>query len=155
MKRLLISLVFAVLAVSGSLGQTVVSIPELTALSGSVADGDLLPIHDLSTGGKNFRKLAMSDLKTYMSAAPTITGNFSWGTAGVRVTNDGDGAITFLGLGDGSDEDLTLNLDDTANTWVWSSSTGVTLSLFSGVSLQVSASNPFLVLTDSDTGADS
>jgi hypothetical protein len=48
------------------------------------------------------------------------------GSAGVRLTTDGDGAITFLGLGNGSDEDLTVNLDDTANSVVWSSSTGVT-----------------------------
>ena len=37
-------------------------------------------------------------------------------TAGVRLTGDGDGAITFLGLGDGFDEDLTWNFDDVANT---------------------------------------
>jgi hypothetical protein len=48
------------------------------------------------------------------------------GSAGVRMTTDGDGALTLLGLGDGSDEDLTINLDDTANTAVVSSSTGVT-----------------------------
>lgn len=45
---------------------------------------------------------------------------------GVRITEDSDGAITFLGLGNGSDEDLTINLDDTANTIALSSSTGVT-----------------------------
>ena len=48
------------------------------------------------------------------------------GTNGVKISGDGDGAITFLGLGDGSDEDLTLNLDDTADTVAVSSSTGVT-----------------------------
>lgn len=48
------------------------------------------------------------------------------GSAGVKLTGDGDGAITLLGLGDGSDEDLTVNLDDTSNTAVVSSSTGVT-----------------------------
>ena len=47
-------------------------------------------------------------------------------SAGVKITGDGDGAVTFKGLGNGSDEDLTLNLDDTANTAVVSSSTGVT-----------------------------
>ena len=53
-------------------------------------------------------------------------GGVDLGSAGVRLTDDGDGAVTLLGLGDGSDEDLTLNLDDTANTVVLSSSTGVT-----------------------------
>lgn len=55
-----------------------------------------------------------------------ISDNISIGSAGVDISTDGDGAITFLGLGDGSDEDLTLNLDDTANTISASSSTGVT-----------------------------
>lgn len=48
------------------------------------------------------------------------------GTAGVLVTPDGDGAITLLGQGDGADEDLTINLDDTSNSVSISSSTGVT-----------------------------
>ena len=57
----------------------------------------------------------------------TVTGSdISLGAAGVKLTGDGDGALTILGLGDGSDEDLTINLDDTANTAVVSSSTGVT-----------------------------
>jgi hypothetical protein len=57
----------------------------------------------------------------------TITGSdLSVGTAGVKLTGDGDGAITFLGLGNGYDEDLTVNLDDTENTAVLSSITGVT-----------------------------
>lgn len=58
----------------------------------------------------------------------TITGSdVTIGAAGVKLTGDGDGALTLLGLGNGSDEDLTINLDDTANTAVISSSTGVTL----------------------------
>ena len=48
------------------------------------------------------------------------------GSSGVVVTTDGDGAITFLGQSTGSDEDLTMNLDDTSNTVGISSSTGVT-----------------------------
>jgi hypothetical protein len=56
---------------------------------------------------------------------PTID-DVTLGAAGVKITDDGDGAITLLGLGDGSDEDLTINLDDTANTVAISSSTGVT-----------------------------
>ena len=48
------------------------------------------------------------------------------GEAGVKLTGDTDGALTFLGLGNGTDEDLTLNLDDVANTVGVSSSTGVT-----------------------------
>jgi hypothetical protein len=79
------------------------------------------------------------DLKIDLNAAnvATITSStgvdnivglnsYSFGAAGVKITGDGDGAITLLGLGNGSDEDLTINLDDTANTVVLSSSTGVT-----------------------------
>lgn len=55
--------------------------------------------------------------------------------AGVQLSGDGDGALTFLGLGNGSDEDLTLNLDDTSNTWVFTSSTGVNAATMSGVTL--------------------
>ncbi len=57
----------------------------------------------------------------------TVSGSdINVGSAGVKITGDGDGAITFLGLGGGYDEDLTINLDDTENTAVLSSSTGVT-----------------------------
>ena len=73
----------------------------------------------------------------------TITGTsienpIELGTAGVRLTGDGDGAVTFLGLGDGFDEDITLNLDDTTNTAVFTSSTGVVTANFSGIALQES-----------------
>lgn len=60
------------------------------------------------------------------ATSPTFTTNINLGSAGVRLSDDGDGALTFLGLGNGSDEDLTLNLDDTSNTGVFSSSTGLT-----------------------------
>jgi len=59
----------------------------------------------------------------------------SLGAAGVKLSGDGDGAFTILGLGDGSDEDLTLNLDDTANTGVYSSSTGLDTLSFGGIGL--------------------
>src|SRR3990167_6315335 len=59
------------------------------------------------------------------------------GVAGVRIDGDGDGAITFLGLGDGSDENLTLNLDDTANTGVWSSTTGLNKLDFAAIGLEL------------------
>lgn len=61
------------------------------------------------------------------ATAPTFTTSIDIGTAGVKLSDDGDGALTLLGLGNGSDEDLTLNFDDTANTVSVSSSTGVTV----------------------------
>lgn len=48
------------------------------------------------------------------------------GSTGVKISSDNDGALTFLGASGGSDEDLTINLDDTADTAVISTSTGVT-----------------------------
>ena len=45
--------------------------------------------------------------------------------AGVKITGSADGDVTFLGLGDGADEDINWNLDDTADTLVISSSTSV------------------------------
>lgn len=54
------------------------------------------------------------------------TNGLQVGSTGVLITSDNDGAITFLGSSAGNDEDLTINLDDTANTAVVSSSTGVT-----------------------------
>lgn len=81
---------------------------------------------------------------------------FDLGATGVRMTGDGDGAITFLGLGNGFDEDLTLNLDDTANTIVVSSSTGVTSINFGVIALDLSGANSLVATAaanDSDTSA--
>jgi hypothetical protein len=55
----------------------------------------------------------------------TISGEIVLGSAGVGFSHDGDGAFTITGRGDGSDEALTFNLDDTANTLSLSSSTGL------------------------------
>ncbi len=72
-----------------------------------------------------------------ISGAKVLTGNIDFTAAGVRVTGDGDGALTLLGLGNGADEDLTINLDDTANQVVLSSSTGVTNLTLSGIDLRI------------------
>ena len=64
--------------------------------------------------------------KVLFDTNPVFTTSASFGSAGVKVTDDGDGAITLLGLGNGSDEDLTINLDDVSNEVGLSSSTGVT-----------------------------
>jgi hypothetical protein len=64
------------------------------------------------------------------------------GSAGVRISDDGDGAVTFLGLGNGNDEDITINLDDgTANTATVTSSTGLNALNFSGITLQQDGSD--------------
>lgn len=90
-------------------------------------------IRMLSAGGSNNEDLYF-DFETNANAitlssstlATNIFGldSYSLGAAGVKMTGDGDGAITFLGLGNGSDENLIINLDDTADIIDLSSSTG-------------------------------
>ncbi len=65
--------------------------------------------------------------------------SFGLGLTGVLISDDNDGAITFLGRSTGSDEDMTFNLDDTANTVTVSSSTGVTSMSWSGIGLATTA----------------
>ncbi len=71
--------------------------------------------------------------------SPTFADDITIHATGVKITGDGDGALTFLGLGDGSDEDFTLNLDDTANTIAVSTSTGVTKFDFGAIDVEVPA----------------
>jgi hypothetical protein len=67
-----------------------------------------------------------------------ITGSdLSLGAAGVKLTGDGDGAITFLGMGNGFDEDFTFNLDDVENTLTLSSSTGLATIDFGTLALTI------------------
>ena len=79
--------------------------------------------------------------------SPTFTTSILLGSAGVSIADDGDGAITFLGLGNGSDENLTLNFDDTSDTVVVTTSTGVTAITFATIGL----STDTLTLTGTGT----
>jgi hypothetical protein len=72
-------------------------------------DTDGTPVVDFQVGGNSIAGSARMML----------------GSTGVRVTTDGDGALTWLGLSAGADEALTMNLDDTANEVTYSSTTGV------------------------------
>ena len=64
-----------------------------------------------------------------------LQNGLSLGTAGVKLTDDADGALTFTSLGNGSGglENLTLNFDDVSNTITATSSTGVTDFIFSNL----------------------
>src|SRR3990167_2322120 len=64
-------------------------------------------------------------------------GSIDIGDAGVRLSGDGDGAITFLGTGDGFDEDMTFNLDDTSNTCTVTSSTSMYNITFDSIKIQL------------------
>ncbi len=59
--------------------------------------------------------------------ASSINPNIALTSAGVKLSDDSDGQLTLLGLGNGSDEDWTINLDDTSNTVTHGTTTGVTL----------------------------
>jgi hypothetical protein len=86
---------------------------------------------------------------TVLSNGPTLvtpifTTSPQFGTAGVSMTDDGDGAITFLGLGNGNDEDLKWNYDDGvggANSVEVTSSTGVTSIVFTAIAMTVGTTN--------------
>ena len=47
------------------------------------------------------------------------------GSAGVQLSNDGDGSLTLTGLGDGFDENILFDLDNTSNTLRITSTTGI------------------------------
>ena len=84
---------------------------------------------DLTTRLSQFLYQVLANIELSSSAADSL----NFGAAGIRITHDADGAVTILGLGDGNDEDITVNFDDTANTIAVSSSTGVTTYTLTGV----------------------
>ncbi len=103
----------------------------------AAAAGDISSIGDVASGaafdGTQGTTLTFNDSDGDQTVAYdttnnkfVISDNISIGSAGVDITTDGDGAITFLGLGDGTDEDLTFNFDDTSNQIDVTTSTGVT-----------------------------
>lgn len=84
------------------------------------------------------------------SSTLTIDDTFILESTGVSISADGDGAVTFLGLSAGSDEDLTINLDDFTNAVVFTSSTGVTDLRFNSLGLIVTASSTIQALQVQD-----
>ena len=118
-------------------GDTIITGSDLTLNAAGVkltGDGDgALTLLGLGDGADEDLTINLDDTANTIvlsssTSADYILGlaSYGLGSAGVKLTGDGDGAITFLGLGDGDDEDFTMNLDDTANQVVCSSSTGVT-----------------------------
>ncbi len=105
--------------------------------------------HQLTLGSENALMTGVT-----ISSDGAGLGNLTLGTTGVRMSSDGDGAITFLGLGDGFDEDLTINLDDSTQKATFSSSTGMTDIVFSGFDLTLSQTNPSLDLVDTSASED-
>lgn len=91
--------------------------------------------------GQGANELYDMDQNVLTTSSPVFSA-VSLGTNGVALSHDGDGAIILTGLGDGSDENLSINLDDIANTVAVASSTGVNSLFLSGIAL--SANGLFL-----------
>jgi len=96
-------------------------------------DGDM-KYYD-AVGAKTLAAIQRANVFTVVQEFDATAGA-KVGSTGVLITSDNDGAITFLGASAGNDEDLSMNLDDTANEVVFSSSTGVTAIDFSGFVLK-------------------
>lgn len=81
-------------------------------------------------------------LGTYKSSTPTYeVSKLALGTDGVLFYHDNDGALTILGLGNGSDEDIVLNLDDVSNTLGVSSSTSLDTIALTGIGITSTKDN--------------
>jgi len=109
-------------------------------------------IYANSSGGANAVTLSLGvedstgESKSYLElngGAKTVDvlKSLNIGSAGVRLTDNGDGGLTFLGLGNGYTEDLTLDFDNTSNTVSFSSSTGVTKLDFGSIGWSSSGSS--------------
>jgi hypothetical protein len=135
-------------------GDTTVKSLTVTRVAGSASASDFYEVPangDNKVTVKSADSLAADYTVTLPSATGTLailgantftalqtmdaTAGVQVGSTGVLITSDNDGAITFLGASAGNDEDLTMNLDDTANTVVFSSSTGVTKLDFSAMNM--------------------
>lgn len=112
----------------------------------SISDGILLTDTPVITGNVTWTNVSQAEgtyTRVFEEALNVFTvkqefnatAGLQVGATGVLITSDDDGAITFLGTSAGYDEDLTLNLDDTENTAVVSSSTGLVKMSFTGISL--------------------
>lgn len=96
----------------------------ITRLASNDASGDANLIYLRATADADGTPTTEFNL-----AATTDVGGITMtlGSAGVVASTDGDGALTLLGAGNGSDESLTINLDDTANVIGISSGTSATV----------------------------
>lgn len=66
----------------------------------------------------------------------TGLGTLIIGSAGVTLSDNGDGGLNIVGNGNGFDENLLLDLDNISNTATYSSTSGVATVNFSGMQLQ-------------------
>ena len=89
----------------------------------------------------------------HIVGAVTTNSTVAVNTAGVKLTGS-NGALTFLGLGTGADESLTLDVNGTTNMAVFLTTTGVTNAVFEKINLSVianEATDATLVLEADDS----
>lgn len=112
---------------------------------GGGGSGDIEAVGDCTTGAcftgitgtsLTFNNAGGDGILAYDGTDFNFDKSISLGTAGVRLAGDGDGAITFTGLGNGNDENLTLNLDDINNVGVFSSSSSLSQLWYDNIDLQ-------------------
>ena len=119
-------------------------------------DGTLRTVVTLDADGNI--TLGYGTQNVVATADVVVTGSdLSIGTAGVKLTGDGDGAVTFLSLGNGYTEDLKINLDDVENEGTVTSSTGLVTVNFSGIDVRGAdiesyTATPSFEFYDSDCG---
>jgi len=97
------------------------SLAETLAIGADANDLDITSLNKL----EGFDALVYIDLGTDGYIELEADGGVQFGSAGVLFLDDGDGAITLTGLGDGFDENLVINFDDTENEIDITSGTGV------------------------------
>ena len=97
-----------------------------------------------------FAKTAATTVFEWDENADLLINTVSLESNGVKLSGDNDGALEKLGLGNGSDECLSENYDDTANTVVYSncaSSTSVDTLEYSGLDAHYTGSGPDVSFT--------
>jgi len=99
----------------------------------SPTDGTTNPLYTIEFATGNLRMESLGGTFVVGGA-----GFIDYGTNGVRLSADLDGAYVWLGLGNGFDESITWNLDDVENTVGVSSTTAVDTFNFESIGLQES-----------------
>lgn len=118
--------------------------------SGAVGIGTTTPFAHLSVHAVGNKANTSNNIPLFAIATSTLTstttvllvdtvGDLHLGLAGVKLSQDGDGALTILGEGDGNDESVTFNFDDTANTLTLSSGTGLNIIDFGSIGADLGA----------------
>jgi hypothetical protein len=110
--------------------------------SGAITNAYGLYLADVTVAGSTLNYAIFYNGPTTSDFGILATGVIEFGSAGVLISQDADGAIKFLGNSAGNDESLIINLDDgAANSITFSSDSSANLLLFTSISLQPAGYN--------------